>query len=561
MKNSFKYIYILFISLFMFSCDVDGYLDRAPGVNLDDEKVFTIFENAERFHADIYANLQARFNVAGTYMPAPLASASDESDSQYGYQATVRINVGVYDGEDPSIGNSYNGIRKANLFISKIGVIPFPSAVKKDQMVGEVYFLRAFYFYEVVKRFGGMPIMDENNLLFPGDDLSKARNSYLECITFVLADLEKAIQMLPVEIVETEYGRATKGAAMALKSRILLFCASPLWQGEMGGVNLWKDAADAAKAVIDLNGTDGNSVYALYNTGKGAEDYEQLFFNRREHGNREVIFAKQAPTVGFTADEIFVWAPKGGQLGGHGSVCPTHNFVNLFEMEDGRSINESALYNPQDPFKRRDPRFYKTVLYNGAVWQGETLDLTYHEVGERSGIHRRDKNYTRTGYYVRKYLPEQVRNLTPNRAYHNWIYFRLAEMYLNYAEALNEYSDSQSDRELAVAAVNRVRNRSGMPNLPVGLSKDQLRARIWNERAIELSFEEHRWWDARRWKKAVEWFGGPMYEMEITKNDAGGLIYQEKPFFNRIYSSHMDLYPIPLSEMRKNPMYVQNPGW
>lgn len=552
--------FCLLILLAFVSCDLDDFLDRAGDVNLDEEKVFTIFANAERFHADIYSNLRARFNVAGEYQAAPMASASDESDSQLGYQATNQLYNGNYDGVDAPISDCYDGIRKANLFITKENIIPFPTEARKSQMMGEVYFLRAFYFNELVKRFGGMPIMDETRLLKPGDDLSYPRNSYKECIDFILADIEKAIAILPVTLLETEYGRATKGAAMALKARVLLFAASPLWQREMGE-NLWQQAADAAKAVIDLRDESGAPVYKLFDNGNGADDYEQLFFTRREGGNMEVIFAKHAPPVGFKVDEITVWSPRGEGMNGVGAVCPTQNFVNLFEMSDGTPISESNRYNPQNPYLNRDPRFYKTVLYHGSVWQGITMDLTYNENKDKSGKHRLDKSFTRTGYYVRKYLPEQLTNSSTNTAYHNWIYFRLAEMYLNYAEALNEAADTQDNRQKAREAVNKVRNRSGMPNLPESLNQDQLRERIWNERAIELSFEEHRWWDARRWLKAVEWFGGPMYEMEITKDESGKLYYEEKPFFNRIYHSYMNLYPIPVSEMQKNPLYVQNPGW
>ncbi len=556
----FKYLCTLILLPMMASCNVDDFLDRAPDSNLDENKVFTIFANAERFHADMYANLKSRFNVCGTYQPSPLSSASDESDSQYGYQATNRINVGVYDGEDPSIGNNYEGIRKVNTFLSKADVVPFPTDAVKNKMLGEAYFLRAFFFNEVVKRFGGMPIMDENSLLYPGDNLNRARDEYKTCVDFIIADLDRAISMLPITLSETEYGRASKGAAMALKSRVLLYASSPLWKSKMDK-SYWAEAAQTALDVINL--TDGGEkAYVLYNNGKGADDYEQLFFNRREHGNKEVIFAKQSEPVGFTTDEISVWAPKGGNLGGVGSVCPTQNFVDLFEMSNGKSIKDaSSGYNPDAPFQNRDPRFYKTVLHHGAKWQGETMDLTYHEIKDKSGEHRKDKGYTRTGYYVRKYLPEQVKYQTTNRAYHNWIYIRLAEMYLNYAEAINEAADSQDNRLKAIEAVNQVRARSGMPGLPTTLSQSQLRERIWNERAVELSFEEHGWWDARRWQKAVEWFGGAMYEMEITKNDKGVLSYEIKPFFNRIYQSYMNLYPIPLSEMRKNPLYVQNPGW
>lgn len=394
----------------------------------------------------------------------------------------------------------------------------------------------------------------------PGADLNRERNSYKDCVNFILDDLEKAIAMLPATIDENEYGRATKGAAMALKSRVLLFAASPLWQKEMQQ-DLWADAAAAALAVIELK-DNGEKVYELYSTGKGADDYERQFFTRREAGNKEVIFYKHESPIGFTNDQIQVWAPNGGNLGGLGSVCPTQNFVDLFEMSNGKLISDPASgYNPQDPFKNRDPRFYKIVLFNGVKWQGETLDLTFDDNSSKSGTHRQTKSYTRTGYYVRKYLPEDVKNNSSNTSYHNWIYMRLAEMYLNYAEAINEAANSESNRQLAIAKLNELRARSGVVALPTGLSQEELRQRIWNERAIELSFEEHRWWDARRWLQAEKWFGGPMYEMEIRKADGGKLTYEVKPFYTRIYRSNMNLYPIPVGEMRKNPLYVQNPGW
>jgi hypothetical protein len=565
MKNSSKISFlvlkslkIILIALFALSCD--DYLDRAPGLPLDDEAVFTIFSNAEHYHNDIYTNLQQRFNVVGDYQPVPMASASDESDSPLGSHGTQNFNMGNYDGNDAGLDNYYGGIRKANTFLSKVSVIPFPNETKKRQMLGEAYFLRAFYFNEIVKRFGGMPIMNETNIILPGQNMNLTRNSYKECIEFILQDLEKAIADLPITLSETEFGRATKGAAMALKARVLLFAASPLWQKEMNE-DLWLKAAEAAKAVIDLT-DNGQKVYELYSTGKGADDYEQLFFLRREAGNKEIIFYKHASPVGFNSDEIKVWSPKGGipgggDLGGDGAVCPTQNFVDLFEMADGTPFDWNNPAHAANPYANRDPRFYKIVLYNDASWQGTTMDLA---LGGLNRVNKRD--YTRTGYYVRKYLPEGVKNNTTVTSYHNWIYFRLAEMYLNYAEALNEIADADDARNMGMTAreaVNLVRARSGVRTV-IAANQEEMRRKIWNERAVELSFEEHRWWDARRWQKAVDWFGGSMYEMEITKEN-GTLIYDKKPFYTRIFHSYMDLYPIPVGELRKNPLYHQNPGW
>jgi hypothetical protein len=224
MKN-IKYI-ILFLMLGLAACS--DFLDRAPDVNLDEEKVFTDFLNAQRFHADIYSGLTSRFNAVGDYQPVPLSSAADESESPAGYHGTKGFNMGNYNGLDANISFYYTAIRKANLFLSNAAVVPFPDEPTKNQMMGEVYFLRAFYFNEMLKRFGGMPIMTENDLLVPGDDLMRPRDTYRDCFAFIMSDLDKAISSLPVTLKTNEYGRATKGAAMALKARVLLYAASPL---------------------------------------------------------------------------------------------------------------------------------------------------------------------------------------------------------------------------------------------------------------------------------------------------------------------------------------------
>lgn len=554
-----KIIFSAAVILSLVSCEND-FLDRAPDLNLDEEKVFTVFENAQRYHADMYSHLVGGFNRLGNFQPVPMSSASDESDSYMGYHGTQTLNFGSYDGVDNQIFNCYAGIRKANIFLSKLEEIPFPDQEIRDHMVGEAYFLRAFYFFEVIKRYGGMPILDE--VLIPGDELNLPRDSYKDCVDQVLADCEEAIGTLPVTRPDDELGRATRGAAMALKSRMLLYAASPLWDLEITNADKWQLAADAAKAVIDLKDEGGAPAYELYDNGNGVDDYERLFFTRRNNGNKEVIFHKHQPPIGFSNPQINVWAPKGDGFEGTGAVAPTQNFVDLFEMNNGMMIDAPGSgYDPDNPYINRDPRFYKIVLYNGAVWQDVTVETFVSPSLDQAlnGKHRKVlAEFTSTGYYVRKYLPEEVQNNTSIQAYHDWIYFRLAEMYLNYAEALNEVDGPTA---AVYDAVNTVRARSGVVNLPAGLTQDQMRERIMNERAIELSFEEHRWWDARRWKKGAEWFGGEMYEMYIEKDAEGNLTYTKKPFETRVYRDYMDLYPIPISEMNKNPLFQQNPGW
>jgi len=570
--KSIKY-FILFLVSGLLSCA--DFLDRAPSVNLDEDKVFTNFVNAQAFQADIYSGLTSRFNALGNFQPVPLSSASDESESNAGYHGTKSFNMGNYNGVDANIYFYYSAIRKANLFLKNASRIPFPDTKTKDQMLGEVYFLRAFYFNEILKRFGGMPIMTENDLFIPGDDLMRPRNTYRECFAYIMNDLTNAITYLPVTLPTNQYGRATKGAAMALKARVLLYAASPLFSQKTGiwgiggttddwlekdGKLWWLKAAEAAKAVIDLKDADGNAVYALYKTNAAnkADDYEKLFFKRRENGNKEIIFYKHEAPVAFGSNEINVWMPS-GDFGGAGAVQPTQNFVKLFEMNDGKYIDEPGTsYDPTKPYLNRDPRFYKIIIYQGSMWQGVTVDMSTSTTQFPSGTFL-------TGYFVRKYLPEEMKKNTTTTSYHNWIFFRLAEMYLNYAEAMNEVEGpTQQVRD----AVNTVRARSGVVDIPVALTGDakKMRERIQRERAIELCFEEHRWWDARRWSTGAEgelatkWFGGPFNRVVITKNGST-VTYNEESYFTRIYQSNNNLYQIPLGEMYKNPLFIQNPGY
>lgn len=570
--KSIKY-FMLFLVSGLLSCA--DFLDRAPSVNLDEEKVFTNFVNAQAFQADIYSGLTSRFNALGNFQPVPLSSASDESESNAGYHGTKSFNMGNYNGVDANIYFYYSAIRKANLFLKNASRIPFPDTKTKDQMLGEVYFLRAFYFNEILKRFGGMPIMTENDLFVPGDDLMRPRNTYRECFAYIMTDLTNAITYLPVTLPTNQYGRATKGAAMALKARMLLYAASPLFSQKTGiwgmggttddwlekdGKTWWLKAAEAAKAVIDLKDADGNAVYALYKTNAAnkADDYEKLFFKRRDTGNREIIFYKHEAPVAFGSNEINVWMPS-GDFGGAGAVQPTQNFVKLFEMNDGKYIDEPGTsYDPAKPYLNRDPRFYKIIIYQGSMWQGVTVDMSTSTTQFPSGTFL-------TGYFVRKYLPEEMKKNTTTSSYHNWIFFRLAEMYLNYAEAMNEIEGpTQQVRD----AVNTVRARSGVVDIPVALTGDakKMRERIQRERAIELCFEEHRWWDARRWSTGAEgelatkWFGGPFNRVVITKNGST-VTYNEESYFTRIYQSNNNLYQIPLGEMYKNPLFIQNPGY
>ena len=220
----------------------------------------------------------------------------------------------------------------------------------------------------------------------------------------------------------------------------------------------------------------------------------------------------------------------------------------------GKPITDPASgYDPAKPYTDRDPRFYASVLYNDADWAGLKLQVY---PGGADINHPTD--FTRTGYYIKKFLWEStVSSGFGGAAFHNWPYFRLGEMYLNYAEALNEVSGPTPE---VYAALHQIRSRAGMPDFPAGLSKDEMRERIRNERAVELAFEEHRFWDVRRWKIAESTTGVPIKGIKIT-GTAPNWVYTPVDVEPRVFTPAMYLYPIPQAEINKNLGLTQNPGW
>jgi hypothetical protein len=531
----------------LLSCD--DFLDRAPGVNLDEEKVFSTYETAYKYQADIYSNLRKGFCVLGSFQPVPLACATDEAEASSGWHTSNNLNMGSYDNIDNVLFDNYEGIRKANKFLSKIDVIPFPNAESKNHLTGETYFLRAFYFHEIIKRYGGMPVLNDK-ILSPNDNWNLPREPYKTCVEAILSDLEKAIAALPLSVNENDLGRITRGAAMSLKARVLLYAASPLWDDEFTSSDKWANAAQAALEVIELSENAGK-VYQLYTTGNGANDYEEQFFVRPPQ-NREVIFWYNDSPKKFGEDEISVWSPSGeGFSGAAGAVWATQNFTDLYETINGLPREEDATYDPAHPYEKLDPRFYKTILYNGATWQGKEIQTF---VGGKNRIKTTD---CKTGYFVRKYLPESVAADASTASYHNWQYIRLAEIFLIYAEAINEAEGP----EKACQYVNYIRYRSGMPALPANLQQAEMRERIKHERAIELAFEGHRWWDLRRRKEGEKYLNGAFYGMDINKNEDGSFTYNRVVFETRIFTEKMNLYPIPMEEMNKNKKMIQNAGW
>ena len=522
-----------------------------------------------------------RVNSLYTDMPAGYlqidgamtASATDEAEHTLETSNVQKFNNGSWNAVDNPENlwvNFYRGIRKSNQFLAATDSVnldqykldPAPSAQTTYQTrladikrwKYEARFLKAYFYFELVKRYGGVPIITK--IYSVNDDFqSVKRNTLAECVQYITAECDSAAKNLPVTYSATELGRATRGAALALKSRVLLYAASdlfntPTWAGGYANPELislsgdrqarWKAAADAAKAVIDLSSTG----YAL-NT-----NYRNLFITN-SYTLPEIIFSRRN---GSSNDFEKANYPIGYDLGNSGTT-PSQNLVDAYEMTNGTKFDWSNPVHAANPYANRDPRLGLNIILNNTAYKGRNVESW---TGGRDG--KGIPNATKTGYYLKKYVNENQNLLTNTTSVLSWNLFRLAEIYLNYAEALNEASPGHADIK---TYVDKVRTRTGvaMPVLPTGLSQAEMRERIRNERRVELAFEDHRGWDVRRWMQGPQYLGAPLMGVEITKNTDGNFSYKPILVENRVFEPKMYLYPIPQGELSTSKGLIQNPLW
>lgn len=565
-----KLIYILFpilSSVLFYGCEemFGDFLEKAPSAEVDNPDV--VFSNSlytEYFHNNIY-NYQVsgynRYND-GSFLDA----ATDLGEMSYQYGVIDNgLNVGNYYGGESWMetvnpyNHYYGGIRVINIFLENIDsanitqdVVKTDPLLWKRQKIAEALYLRAMFYWELVIRYGGVPVVTKSFTL--DENLKIPRSSFNECVDFILNDLNIAIQeeIFPMS-AGLDYGRACKAAALALKSRILLFRASPLNNPE-NSINKWNEAMAAASVVLKA------PKYKLM------DDYQQVFL---KENNTEIIYAKNEPKRNWWPAQ----SPVG--YGGEGGLCPTQELVDMYDMADGTQailgynpdgspiINPASGYNDQNPYANREPRFYKSILFNGNLWWNRPIETFFNGFDKPAG----NTKATETGYYIKKFMdgnntdPYDKKNVVTPR---NWVYIRLAEIYLNYAEARNEVLSAPDDSVYLYVDMVRMRNGFGITaNLPKDLTKEQMRERIRKERAVEFCFEEHRWWDLRRWKIAGEVLNKPIHGMEIIRNVGADttFTYNRIKVEERIFTPNMYLYPIPEDEIYRNPELQNNPGW
>lgn len=448
---------------------------------------------------------------------------------------------------------SYRSIRECNSALALLPTINM-SAGHKTRIEGELKFIRAFRYQDLIRNYGGVVLIGDkvtnlnDNLQDPS--LFK-RASIKESIDYVLAQLDDAASKLPLNNDGSWLlGRATKGAALALKSRLTLYAASPLYNA-----GTWADAVTAAQAVISLN------KYGIYAGG-----YNNLFLvNETNETIFERLYTKNA---NHTHLEI-ANGPNG--YGGWAGNTPLQNLVDDYEMDNGKAITDpTSGYDATHPYDHRDPRFAATVLYNGSIYRGQSVD-SFIPGGKDSKDGDSNWNTTKTGYYLKKFMNDAypLQNPWGNAGFQPWIYFRYAEILLNFAEAANEAYGPDvipaGSTLSARTAINQIRQRPGinMPPLAAGMSQTDMRNAVRYERRVELAFEEHRFYDVRRWKIADVTENKPAAGVIITKNADGTFSYTPKVALDgRLFKTQHYWLPIPRSEIQASGGQLQqNPGY
>ncbi|WP_158293204.1 RagB/SusD family nutrient uptake outer membrane protein [Tamlana fucoidanivorans] len=613
MKRYFNILLLLVVLASTYSCE--DYLDQSPEDGLTSEQVFSDYfstrgtlDRANRLiHNYVFndSDWSSELNgmaddcqVSATRFPVHTVLNSgnwmDSNFREIGGMRSFNVNQ-EFNGNDIPIeivGKAFIAIRAVNQVMKNIDLITeYPEGLGytkvqlKNQLIGQAYFLRAFHYFQIIRRYGGFPIMDK--VYDTTHDFNETRPTYLESTEFMVSDLDKAIELLPEQWNSQNLGRATKTSARALKAMSLLYAASPLMNPQLNpygsnsktyNIDLAKRAAQAGAEAINGLTAGGYEMFSM-------EDYTENWYSRNSGFPKEAII--QAPLSPNTDPNGSGRAGQGwflAQFEGGWAVegQPTQNAVDKFETISGYDINDPEAqtmggYDPNNPYENRDPRFRRLIWVHGddmypdlpnpnpgAARTLNALPGGWHYNFENS----RSKMFT--GYYHRgKFKWPGCNKWHRSRGWFRMFpHIRVPQVYLDFAEAANEaYGPNGAvpgTSLTAVQAINVVRNRAEMPNVIAKYTADKetFKKRIYNERAVELFHEFHRWHDLRRWKLAQDVFAEGIWGADI-KDVNGNIVYDKKIIqgAQRIFEHKHYWYPFPTDVMNIMTKFEQNPGW
>ncbi|HLP73014.1 MAG TPA: RagB/SusD family nutrient uptake outer membrane protein [Bacteroidales bacterium] len=588
-------ILLLAIGLFYFTgCEKikfgNEFLSKAPGIDVTQDTVFSKLEYAERFLWSAYRTIRYGLNTADgggkddLLRRDYLESITDICQSYLmdGGAVTNYYQAGLTSTENSK--SKYNltqegaseGIRKAYIFIDNIDRVPDCTAEYAKQLKAEALMVIACHYHEMFRNIGGAPYISHAYSVTETGITMPRLTAQATCDTIV-ALCDRAAKDLPWTVINpAEWdGRFTKAAAMGLKARVLLFNASPLfnadqpyldgqasqqkltWHGSYD-VKRWKEAMDAAHDLIAQ--AEATGEYKIYHKAGNTyrKDFQDAYYLR---GNGEMLISNRhmyksperasSSVPGYYFYLSVTW----------GCGLVTQEGVDMFGMSNGLPITDPASgYNPNNPYVNRDPRLYETAVVNGDSYQGRTAELY---IGGRERTNSTNTN-AKTGYPMRKFILES--NLATSYAsIVHWPYLRLAEIYLSYAEASNEFYGGPTAE--SYRCINVIRNRVGLPDLTPGMTKEQFREACLVERACEFAFEEVRWYDLVRWKRE-DIFKKKLHGCDIKRTVVGPpavYTYTYWELMARYWQDHFSpkwyLSAIPANEVLKGYGLIQNPGW
>jgi hypothetical protein len=612
MNMKFKIHIYLLVTLLVCStsaCNPD-FFNQVPNDRMTVDEVFQRRLESEQYLAKVYSFIRDESDQT-LDVGTPYMGLSDEGDITYTNHPTYLMNIGNWDASKDFYNfwrQYYLGIRTATYFMQRIGENSEILAASGGEAIikryrAEARALRAEFYACILKQYGPAVLLPSDEVVAPDTpltDLNYARSSYDECVEFIVSEFDKAAEELPLWYDNpNDYGKMTKAVCMGLKARVLLYAASPLWNGNTRYANFknkdgkqlvnqtysaekWKRAADAAKAVIDLG------LFSLYkvNDASGKHDPLRSYqFALLDVWNTETIFARKSNNLGSNWE----WRATPRFAGGTSGNGVPQQHVDTYQMANGEIpitgynadgtpiINAKSGYQETgfstannlytetgtyNMYMNREPRFYASITYSGSYNLNKTAfpaKIGMYFTGN-NGRNGGNNNFTRTGYLARKNIHPSSNQQTSQRISRPLVLMRLAEIYLGYAEALNEHTPGHADIS---KYTNLIRERAGIPELAAGLTKEMMRERILLERRIELAFERHRYFDSRRWLIAEKTDGGPFYGLDIDKGTSftDVAFFKRVVFETRVFTDKNYLFPIPQSEIDKDVNLIQNPGW
>jgi hypothetical protein len=552
MKKIKASIYILMATSLVSACEM---LETKEDILLTEENVASNYSSVKGFGYMAYSRVRTGFYDIDNNL---FAAASDEAEQTASSSQAQLFNTAswnAFNNPDNVYSNCYEGIRAANYFLEEFGDYKALLAINRDTlsdnarqyhldvqdvawMRNENRVLRAYFYFELLKRYGGVPLVTKTLSATDNTDLPRA--GFEEIVNFIVSEIDAVKDNLQTNwkgFDQSRDGRLTKGAALAIKARTLLYAASPLHNAANDLVK-WQKAAIAARDIIALN------QFSLFN------NYQNLFITDNTVTSPETIWAiRLGPSNDLEKRNYPVGTP-----GGNTGITPSHNLVASYEYKGSP--------NPANPYANRDPRLSHSVATNNAVWNGRTIEIWN---GGRDAA--TNPNASRTGYYLKKFLNDNLNLVQNETKLRSWIIFRYGEILLNYAEAMNEAYGPDDDNGFGMSArqaVNLIRNRPGVLMPPVIASgPGEMRIKIKHERRVELAFENHRYWDLLRWKDAEQVLNMPLKGVKALKTANNEFAYTEFTVETRRFiSPQMYYYPIPQTEVSKSHgILTQNPEW